>query len=166
MRISLVAALALAALLGAAEAQQPAPGATATIKDRDGKTLGEAKLAQMEQGLVVHLELEGLPPGWHGVHVHGAGKCEPPFASAGGHFNPANRKHGLGAEGSHAGDLPNIFADPSGHARAELVAHGVKLADLRGPSGASIVVHAKEDDYATDPAGNSGDRIACGVVGS
>jgi superoxide dismutase, Cu-Zn family len=163
-----VAALLLVS--GASHAETAA--ATAQMRDRDGKPVGEVRLAQMARGVVIRVEMQGLPPGWHAMHIHAVGKCEPPFATAGGHFNPTNRKHGFETEGSHAGDLPNIFADGKGVAKSEMTVDRVSLVNdpdkpegfLFGPSGTAIVVHASRDDYKTDPAGNSGDRIACGVI--
>ena len=143
--------------------------ATAQMQNRDGKALGKVTLTQTSQGVVLRVEMEGLPPGWHGIHIHGVGKCEPPFTTAGGHFNPGNQKHGFGKEGSHAGDLPNLYADATGHANAEFLDATVAIVEgggayLLGQDGTSIVVHAGLDDMMTDPAGNSGDRIACGVI--
>ncbi|HYD70631.1 superoxide dismutase family protein [Azospirillum sp.] len=153
--------------IGAASAQTPAT-AKAAMKDAQGKALGTVTLQQHPHGVVIRGELDNVAPGWHAVHIHAVGKCEPDFAAAGGHFNPTNAKHGMGATEMHAGDLPNFFVDERGHARFEMMTHRVSLTD--GPSnvfdadGASLIVHAGVDDYATDPAGNSGNRIACGVI--
>ncbi len=161
---------------GMASAQTAAPGAapaataaTAIIKDSKGQTLGKVMLTAYAGGVVIRGELDGMPPGWHAIHIHANGKCEPDFAAAGGHFNPANVKHGLGGKEPHAGDLPNFFVDDRGHARFEGMTHGVTMTDgaannLFGPNGTSFIIHAKGDDYVTDPAGASGDRIACGVI--
>jgi Cu-Zn family superoxide dismutase len=164
--------IAAAGPTNAADATTGATSATAASADmqnRDGATVGKATLTQTAHGVLLHIEMDGLAPGWHGIHIHGIGKCEPPFTSAGGHFNPAGHKHGFAAEGPHAGDLPNIHADSTGHASAEFLESTVSLegdgsAHLIGPNGTAIVVHAGPDDMMTDPAGNSGDRIACGVI--
>ena len=154
-----------------AASAQAAPGdkATAELKDREGHAVGTVTLTETPHGILLAGELGRLPPGPHGFHLHAVGKCEPPFTSAGPHFNPANHKHGFAAaEGPHAGDLPNLHAAPDGKASVDAFAAGVTLAGQQGlldQDGASLVVHAKADDYRTDPAGDSGDRIACGVIG-
>ncbi|WP_211103839.1 superoxide dismutase family protein [Skermanella pratensis] len=112
----------------------------------------------------------GLAPGMHGFHIHQNGTCEPPdFQSAGGHFNPTNHGHGfLSPRGIHAGDLPNIWVASDGAAQADIVTDAVTLRDgsnsLVKPGGTSVLVHSTADDYTTDPAGSSGDRVACGVI--
>lgn len=160
--------LALLALIIAAEARAEAT-AHATLHGLDGKPVGTATLMQLPQGVLVHVEVTGLPPGPHGFHVHAAGKCEPPFTTAGPHFNPAGHKHGYAnPDGWHAGDLPSLYVGKDGTGSADAFAHEATLDSgpnsLLGPSGSSLIIHAKADDYKTDPAGNSGDRIACGVV--
>jgi Cu-Zn family superoxide dismutase len=196
-----LAATAAALAFGAAPApaQQQGQGAggrvsaQADLKDARGKPVGKVTFAQHEGGVVVRGELEGLPPGWHAIHVHETGRCEPDFAAAGGHFNPGKSGHGLDGDRPHAGDLPNVFVADDGKARFELTTQAFSLregqqvaggqppasgaasgaagggASQSAPSvfdqdGASVVVHAKADDYRTDPAGDSGDRIACGVI--
>jgi len=118
----------------------------------------------------VQVKVTGLPPGKHGIHIHAAARCESPdFRTAGKHFNPFGRKHGLqSAEGAHAGDMPNLAVGRDGAGRATFTARGASLGDgkgsLFGPDGTALVVHADPDDGRTDPAGNSGARIACGIV--
>jgi superoxide dismutase, Cu-Zn family len=157
--------------LGLASAAHSAAGdkATAQMKDRDGKIIGTITLIETPQGVLLTGGLTGLPPGPHGFHIHAVGQCQPPFTSAGEHFNPDNRKHGFhDARGSHAGDLPNLHAHPGGQAMVDAIAPGVTLSggakSLLDQDGAAIVIHARADDYRTDPAGESGDRIVCGIV--
>ena len=113
---------------------------------------------------------KGVPAGEHAFHVHAVGKCEPPFTSAGGHFNPASKKHGMeAAEGSHAGDMPNLFVPASGELTVEIANPMISLAKGQPNSvfdadGSALIIHAGADDYKTDPTGNAGDRIACGVI--
>ena len=139
------------------------------LKDAQGKSVGEVLLWGQGTGVALKLELHDLSPGVHAIHFHQVPKCEgPDFKSAGGHFNPENKKHGFdNPEGHHAGDMKNFTVDARGKASARLEDTDVTLKD--GPhsllsDGAAIVVHAKADDYKTDPSGNSGDRIACGVI--
>lgn len=143
--------------------------ASATINDVSNTTIGTATFADTPAGLLVSIGVSGLGIGPHGVHLHAIGSCvTPAFASAGPHFNPSNRQHGfLNPAGHHAGDMPNIISPPSGVHRVQLVLEGVKLTGRGGlldADGASIVIHGSEDDLASDPAGNSGGRIACGVI--
>jgi Cu-Zn family superoxide dismutase len=142
--------------------------ATATIRDAVGTQVGTATFADSYAGLIVSGSVQGLGIGAHGVHIHETGKCDPPFATAGGHFNPEKHKHGFkSAEGWHLGDLPNIDVPPSGTLKFEFLLPDVSLKGahaLLDADGASIVVHATRDDFTTDPAGNSGTRLACGVI--
>jgi Cu-Zn family superoxide dismutase len=147
-----------------------APGARATLKDAQGKTLGEATLRESPAGVLVKLDLQGVPPGPHAFHIHTVGKCDPPdFMTAGGHFNPTTMKHGLmAAGGPHAGDMPNLFVPADGKLSVEVLDANVTLAagqkSLFDADGSALMLHAMADDYATDPAGAAGGRIACGVV--
>ena len=118
----------------------------------------------------IKLAVKGVPPGQHAFHVHAVGKCEPPFTSAGGHFNPAGKKHGMeAAEGSHAGDMPNLFIPASGELTVEIANPMISLVKgqpntVFDADGSAVIIHAGADDYKTDPTGNAGDRIACGVI--
>lgn len=139
--------------------------ATATLKKADGTAAGSAIASVTPDGLSVSLSVTGITPGQHGVHVHMTGKCEgPAFASAGGHWNPANTKHGLEApDGAHAGDMPNLTVAADGTGTLTFSLKSGTLAQLLDADGSAFVVHAGPDDQKTDPSGNSGDRVACGV---
>jgi Cu-Zn family superoxide dismutase len=147
-----------------------AQSAKAELKDGAGKTVGTAELTQTPGGVLIRLSLKGVPAGERAFHIHAVGKCEPPFTSAGGHFNPGGRKHGLlASDGPHAGDMPNLHVPPSGELTVEVLNPHVTLA--RGPAhslfqadGTALVIHAGKDDYRSDPTGEAGGRIACGVI--
>jgi superoxide dismutase, Cu-Zn family len=138
----------------------------ADIKDAQGKTVGDVLLWEQGPGVLgVQVKVHDLSPGEHAIHFHQNPKCEAPdFKSAGGHFNPTNKKHGFdNPEGHHAGDMKNFTVGADGTASLRFEDHDVTLDQLLN-GGAAIVIHAKADDYKTDPSGNSGDRIACGVI--
>jgi superoxide dismutase, Cu-Zn family len=143
--------------------------ASAVLKDAQGAEVGKATLTTTPSGVLISLDLTALPAGEHAFHIHAVGKCEPPkFESAGPHFNPDSTKHGLmNPEGPHAGDMPNLHVPEGGKLKIEVLNPTVTLgaeAALLDADGSAIVVHAGADDYKTDPAGNAGDRIACGVI--
>ena len=149
-----------------------APSELVEIKDAQGKSVGSAQLSPNgKQGVLIVLNLKGLSPGPHGIHIHENGKCEgPDFKTAGGHFNPEKKKHGLKSpEGPHGGDLMEIIVGKDGSAKTILTSAATTLGEgshsLIKAGGTSLVIHAKSDDQKTDPSGNSGDRIACGVIG-
>jgi len=143
--------------------------AHANLHNQQGQKVGTATLEQTPHGVLVRGDLESFPPGPHAIHIHELGKCEPPFQSAGGHFNPAHKSHGiLNPAGMHAGDLPNIVVPQDGKLKFEVFATGVMLGagdnSLFDADGSSLVLHAGPDDYKTDPAGGAGGREACGMV--
>ncbi len=145
--------------------------AQAALTDANGSPIGLATFTEGRQSVEVNLRMSNLPPGPHGVHVHSVGKCDPPdFMTAGPHFNPHAKIHGiLSPQGPHAGDLPNIEIGSDGHGTLVAFDPLVNLApgspySLLSSGGLSIVVHKDPDDGHTDPAGNSGPRIACGVI--
>jgi superoxide dismutase, Cu-Zn family len=158
---------ARAAMLGLLLAGLPAAAwaetARAELKDAQGKVVGTAVLSEVAGGVRIALKARGLTPGDHGFHLHAVGTCEPPaFTSAGGHFNPQNKKHGhKNPEGAHAGDLPNLRVASDGTGSLEAIAAGVTLKDAVG---LALVIHADADDEKTDPTGNAGARVACGVI--
>jgi Cu-Zn family superoxide dismutase len=149
----------------------PPPAGAAHLRDASGRVVGTAVLLQEGSEVRLVLDVAGLPPGDKGVHLHEVGRCEAPgFESAGAHFNPTKAAHGTqNPRGPHAGDLPNLTVDAKGIGHLEVSLKGVSLAK-KGPTslvdgdGTALVVHAERDDLRTDPAGNSGARIACGVI--
>jgi Cu-Zn family superoxide dismutase len=149
---------------------EQASQATAELKDKDGKAVGVARFRESSGGVTVDVNVKGLTPGLHAVHVHAVGRCEAPaFTSAGGHFNPAQKKHGhKNPEGAHAGDLPNMLVAKDGTGRFEAFTDGMTLkpgaTSVFDKDGSALVIHVGVDDYASDPTGNAGDRAACGII--
>lgn len=142
--------------------------ATAKLADGGGRSVGTARIEQSGAAVRLVADVSGLPAGDHGMHLHTTGKCEAPaFASAGGHLNPGSHQHGsMNPAGAHLGDLPNVTvgADGKGTLTFTIAGNAAEiLASLFDADGTAVVVHASADDYKTDPSGNSGGRIACGV---
>ena len=146
------------------------PRATADLMNASGERVGTVTLVEKGDEVEFQVEATGLEPGLHGIHFHAVGRCEAPgFTSAGAHFNPQDKQHGLESpNGAHAGDLPNLEVNASGGATTTMMTERVTLSE--GPlsvfdaDGTALVIHARADDQVTDPSGNSGDRIACGVL--
>ena len=170
----ILAVLPVLSLSTAIAFAQAAPTAHADIMNAEGKKIGTAKfeMTNFDLGVKVSIKVDHLSSGPHAVHIHNVGKCEgPAFTTAGGHFNPTNAHHGVNNPQDphpHVGDMANLNADFMGKAEANFTLPTATLGS--GPNslfhdgGTSIVVHAKPDDFMSDPSGNSGDRIACGVI--
>lgn len=162
--IAIAAASVFAASAAAAPAQ--AGDAVAHMQNVDGEHVGTVTLTEVPNGTMLHARLAFLPAGAHAFHVHAVGKCNPPFKSAGGHYNPNNSNHGImDDDGMHVGDMPNIHVPSSGVLEVEVLNENLDLNEsLFDDDGAAIVIHEGPDDYKTDPAGAAGSRIACGVI--
>jgi Cu-Zn family superoxide dismutase len=146
-----------------------AQSANATLNDQKGADVGAVALTQTPAGVLLRLSLKGLPAGERAFHIHAVGRCESPFTTAGGHFNPGGQKHGLMVGPGHAGDMPNLHVPAGGVLEVEILNAAVTLEkgkpnSLFQKEGTAIVIHAGKDDYKSDPAGNAGDRIACGII--
>lgn len=157
-------------LASCATMQYGSPQATSELRNAKGEVVGNASFWESVEGVRVIAQVQGVAPGKHGTHLHAVGKCDPPdFTTASGHFNPGGKKHGLkNPAGPHAGDLPSLEVAADGTGRLEYVTKLVTLASgptsLFDADGSALVIHANPDDDVTDPTGNSGGRIACGVV--
>ena len=164
MRKLTVAVAAFA--LSACAAVEPTGGAPVPLVNASGQSIGTVRAWQTAGGVSFHIAASGLPHGLHGIHVHSVGRCDPPdFESAGEHWNPAGKHHGLNnPAGPHAGDLPNVEVAANGVLAATVTLAGASMATLLDADGAALVIHAAADDYMTDPSGNSGAGIACAVI--
>ncbi len=160
---------ASAVLLALSISCASAQSAKANLINGKGEETGKAEFTQTPAGVLIRLTLNNLP-GERAMHIHAVGRCEPPFTTAGGHFNPGNKKHGLHSpDGHHAGDMPNLVVPASGSTIVEVLNAAVTLEkgkphSLIREGGTSIVVHEGKDDHKTDPAGDAGGRAACGVI--
>lgn len=172
MRRVALAVVSAIALIGCADDKPvgtPVPGgriATAILHLADGTEVGHARITEVAGGLRVTVDVHGLKPGTHGAHLHTVGKCDAPdFASAGPHWNPTNMKHGsMNPQGPHEGDLPNLVVGADGRGTVGVNIAGATFDTLMDADGAAMVIHANPDDLMTDPSGNSGGRIGCGVL--
>lgn len=167
--IRTVSALLLIAGTAGAAAQDAGGRAVTEVRAADGTLKARAMVWSTARGVEVRIQAAGLAPGHYGTHLHAVGRCEgPDFVSAGPHWNPTERQHGsLNPQGHHLGDLPNLEVDESGAGRLEYAIAGAEMSGSQGlldDDGAAVVIHAAADDYRTDPSGNSGARIACGVL--
>lgn len=171
-RLSLTLSLSALAMLGTSAAYATHHGdhgakplAWAKLLDAQGREAGKVKLMAGAHGLDGSVEVTGVSPGPHGIHLHTTGKCDgPDFTTAGGHLNPDNKKHGLqNPQGPHQGDLPDLIVGPDGKGQVSFMAH-TTAETLFDADGTAFVVHATADDGKTDPSGNSGARILCGVL--
>lgn len=170
MRKRFFALVFVGAMVVGTAARAEAPEARAVLRDAKGAELGSASFSQVAGGVRIVMQVHGLAPGTHAMHLHSTCKCEgPEFTSAGPHFNPDAKKHGLkNPLGPHAGDLPNIQVGQDGKVTVDVVAPGVNLGEgthsLLSGEGTSLIIHAKADDEVTDPAGNAGARVVCGAI--
>ena len=166
MRKWMAITLAVGAAAGCASVDTAVPAPPVNLVNTAGQVIGTVAPAQTSGGVTLTISAAGVPHGLHGLHVHAVGRCDTPnFESAGSHWNPVGRQHGFNnPQGPHTGDLPNITASSSGVVRETAVLAGINFAQLADSDGSALVIHANADDYATDPSGNSGGRVACAIL--
>ncbi|HEX5564347.1 MAG TPA: superoxide dismutase family protein [Sporosarcina sp.] len=181
MKHKLVVLLLISVILvvaGCGKAKQKVPvsgeqmeAIVSPLLNTEGEEIGEVTLVQEAKGVLISVQAEDLPPGTHGIHIHETGVCTPPdFTSAGAHFNPTGKEHGFdNPKGFHLGDLPNIEVPEDGKVAVQLPTAEITLKkgqenSILDKDGSAIVIHEKADDYKTDPAGDSGARIACAAI--
>jgi Cu-Zn family superoxide dismutase len=150
-----------------ATGREPEGGSPMPLISAAGQQIGTVRAWQSAGGVSFRIDAAGLPPGIHGIHVHPIGRCDPPdFASAGTHWNPTGRQHGLNnPQGPHAGDLPNVTVAATGALQETVVLPHHTLTELLDADGSAILIHANSDDYVSQPSGNSGPKIACAIIG-
>ncbi len=166
MRKIIACFLAPLALTACNTVGEPTGGPVFALVGPTGQPLGSVRMWETPGGVTFRIGAAGLPHGIHGIHVHGVGRCDPPgFTTAGAHFNPDARQHGFNnAAGPHRGDMPNVTVSANGVLQEAVSLPGTSFGTLLDADGAALVIHSRADDYTTDPSGNSGDRIACGVI--
>jgi len=167
----LMIGVACAVVFAAPAVAQEVLKATVDFINAQGDPTGSGTLTETPNGVLISLDLRGLPTGWHGFHVHEKGVCDAAggFASAGGHYNPTGKKHGyLVLGGIHAGDMPNQYVALDGRLQADVINTNVTLTDRAGTlfddDGTALIFHDRPDDYHSQPSGNAGDRIVCGII--
>lgn len=160
------AIIALLLLTPACAYDEPRGGAAMPLIDASGQTIGTVRAWQTAGGVSFKIDARGLPHGVHGIHVHPIGRCDPPdFSTAGTHWNPSGREHGLNnPKGPHDGDMPNVTVAANGVLQETVVLPKATMGELLDADGSSIMIHAGADDYVSQPAGNSGTKIACAVI--
>ncbi|MEO7365349.1 MAG: superoxide dismutase family protein [Sphingomicrobium sp.] len=163
---TLLILLAPVLLAGCSTTGEPVGGPQFALVGSGGQVLGQVRMWETPGGVTFRIAAAGLPHGLHGIHVHSVGRCDPPgFTTAGPHFNPAATQHGFNnPAGPHGGDLPNVTVAANGVLQEAVTMAHASFATLLDADGAALVIHARPDDYATDPSGNSGDRVACAVI--